>query len=486
MIESASQPATQINGPHLVWYRDGGVLADYEGSIAENAYDAHVWVGRESDLPDERKSILYFVIDGAGGNNVIDKIYYGSQLLYGDVPGARYISGELLTADEAGTAKFATDYTVEHNYPPESIQYGSYGRFLSSLYSIGGIGRTSNNLYLTQPPSGSILRLKVRGARNSTCDFHYLHYLRSLDLKGASFPTATSLSRMCQNCSHLTDFDGRGFQYGKVTDVSYMFDGCGRLTDFSTAAFWTFPEVTNADYMFQNSGIAHTEDLGNWVFPKATDAGYFFANCKNLSAVNLNSNAFPKVTHANHFVMGCPKLSQEVNVYFPKAQILNGFYNASGILGIYSCSFPEGLEMDSFCAYCSSLSRFGVNAYGNRGSVYTPKATTFNGFFQGCSQLKTVNPSSWVWTSVTSARDMFKGCSALENVLGITDIGCDLSFADSPLLSATSVGNILTALRTLSGGTTCTLTLHPDVFALLTEEQIAGASAKGWSVVAAA
>jgi hypothetical protein len=76
----------------------------------------------------------------------------------------------------------------------------------------------------------------------------------------------------------------------------------------------------------------------------------------------------------------------------------------------------------------------------------------------------------------------FDDCSKLENITFGGEIGKSISFAKSPLLTTASVQSIIDHLKDLTGATAQSLTLHADVKAKLSEEQLATITGKNWSV----
>ena len=76
----------------------------------------------------------------------------------------------------------------------------------------------------------------------------------------------------------------------------------------------------------------------------------------------------------------------------------------------------------------------------------------------------------------------FYGAKKLKHLSISGVIGKSISFQDSSLLTNESVQNIIDCLKDLTGTTTQTLTLHADVKAKLTEEQIASITAKNWTL----
>jgi hypothetical protein len=133
-------------------------------------------------------------------------------------------------------------------------------------------------------------------------------------------------------------------------------------------------------------------------------------------------------------------------------------------------------------------------------------ATASTNVFRLASKLKTIRKI--IVNESNTFVQWFTGCSSLENITFEGVIGNDLSFADSPLLTAESLvgkvateeqiadgkniielngthyyGGILIALRDNSTtGVTNTLTLHKDAKAKLTDAQKALATEKGWTL----
>lgn len=73
---------------------------------------------------------------------------------------------------------------------------------------------------------------------------------------------------------------------------------------------------------------------------------------------------------------------------------------------------------------------------------------------------------------------MFYECSSLVN-FNINQLGVTVNFRDSKLLTQESVNNIMNALQTV---TNKSITLASTPYAYLTEDQIAEATAKGWTI----
>lgn len=95
-------------------------------------------------------------------------------------------------------------------------------------------------------------------------------------------------------------------------------------------------------------------------------------------------------------------------------------------------------------------------------SVYARLLAPASACFKWCSKLKSV----FCWgPTLTTATEIFLGCSSLVDVDFASQVLINLSFADSPLLSDKSINNII---KRLQNGRT--ITVHPDVYAKLTDE----------------
>ena len=102
--------------------------------------------------------------------------------------------------------------------------------------------------------------------------------------------------------------------------------------------------------------------------------------------------------------------------------------------------------------------------------------------FLSCEKLKSVNGVIDCFAS-TNNNTCFYKCYLLEDVcFAENSIIKTISFGNSPLLSAKSIQSIVDGLADLTGGTSQTLTLHADVKAKLTEEQISQITSKNWTL----
>lgn len=109
-------------------------------------------------------------------------------------------------------------------------------------------------------------------------------------------------------------------------------------------------------------------------------------------------------------------------------------------------------------------------------------ATGMNNCFSGCTSLRRLDLSGWVMTGVTTMNNVFYNMTSLVE-LTLPDMPA-LSFAldKSTLLTVESLNQIISVLPQLEEGVSCTLTLGATNTAKLTEDELAVATGKGWTV----
>ena len=157
-----------------------------------------------------------------------------------------------------------------------------------------------------------------------------------------------------------------------------------------------------------------------------------------------------------------------------KGSIANMFAYSSGVRSVKIIGTNiVTADAAGFVRNSSSLERIDVSECN---FVYHNIQSTF----LGCSKLRDI--LGYLDFSKTKLFvSPFAGCLALEEIRFVE--GClklSISFSGSPLLSDSSIQSIINGLATVE--TAQTLTLHADVKAKLTEEQIATITSKNWTL----
>ena len=236
---------------------------------------------------------------------------------------------------------------------------------------------------------------------------------------------------------YSTVFDPSLYDVSNVTDMRSMFSNCSGLTGELDLSSWNVSNVTTMEYMFNQCSKLTSIDLSGWNTTNVRTISNIFSNCNNLTTLDLSNFDTSNVISLGYAFNGC-----------------------SGLINL-------------------DLSNFD-----------TSKVTGLTYTFGGCSGLTTLNLSSFNLLNVLDMARMFYNCKSLTN-LQLNDLGHNQKCTSLDLspCSALTKDSILFLFnnafdRATAGYTTAfTITLNATTKALLTEDEIAIATNKGFTVV---
>lgn len=172
----------------------------------------------------------------------------------------------------------------------------------------------------------------------------------------------------------------------------------------------------------------------------------------------------PSSSSRNYYIFdNCLKLKKLEAKYFDFSA-----YTPNALASSTSCNYYTF----SGCWELQEIEDIGIQAGG------------YYGTFNGCLKLETITIMRCIKDGTYSAT--FKNCFVLKNITIEGEIGNNISFQYSPLLTIESLRSIFSALYDFVGNgetTTRTITLHKDAYVRTPEEVIEEAKGKGWSVV---
>ena len=234
---------------------------------------------------------------------------------------------------------------------------------------------------------------------------------------------------------YSTAFDPTIFDTSQLTSMSNMFYGCSGLTSLDLSG-WNTSKVIYMDSMFKSCSTLTSLDLSGWDTSKVTDISGMFYSCSTLTSLDLSGWDTSKVT--------------DIRIMF------------------YSCSALTSLDLSGWD---------------------TSKVTDISGMFYSCSALTSLDLSGFSLISCTKATDIFRFDYNLVN-LKLPDLGHNESCTsiDFTFCSKLTKDSILFLFnnafdRTAAGYTTAfTITLNAAAKALLSEDEIAIATNKGFTV----
>lgn len=241
---------------------------------------------------------------------------------------------------------------------------------------------------------------------------------------------------------------------------------------------------------------------------------------------DINLMFFPlvdtsNVKSLNNSFFGCsslismPLINTSNVISFDKA-----FYNCSSLKGVPLLDMTSATTLKESFYGCSSLKSIPLfdtsnvenfeKAFSNCPLLETipsfdmSNANNTNAMLYRCNRLKTV-PSlntinvtdmgdMFAWSNfletvgrlnadkVTNIKNIFYYCNKLTNIGGFTNLAIDLDLSSNSLLTADSIMNVINEAKDLSETGNATLTLGSTNISKLTEDQIAIATAKGWTI----
>ena len=371
----------------------------------------------------------------------------------------------------------------------EEFQYDSIVTLKDGLYEHIIVAKDPNNLPTRIEFNGDKVRdyfitvdyIDTSNCRDMTSMFYFCSKLISVNLTGCDMSKVAVMHSMFQGCTSLEDIIGLNtLDTSSVTNMYSMFFNCKGLTSLDLSNFDT-SKVANMTNMFNGCSSITSLDLSNFDTSSVTNMSSMFAGCSNLTSLDLSSFNTKEVTNMTSMFNGCKKLTSLDVSSFDTSKVINMnhmFYNCE--------SLPQIVGLDKW--YCPALVKVGS-------------------MFQGCSQLSRLDLSNWkkglegeqlineVYALASNEGTTYLDISGFRFVEGVnfantfqwrlttlkwSNWDSTVSIDNLTQLSQQSVVDLVANLAELSYNKT--LTLGATLLAKLTEEQIAAATNKGWTL----
>lgn len=276
--------------------------------------------------------------------------------------------------------------------------------------------------------------------------------LKTLDLSSLDTSQVTSMIEAFYQCSNLTSIDLTNVNTSNVTNMTRMFFYCSGLTSLDVSSFNTSNVTDMSGMFFYCSGLTSL-DLSNFNTSNVTNMSMMFRICNGLTSLNLTSFDTSNVTNMSDMFSGCRQLTSLDVSNFDTSNVTNMSYMFSG---------------------CGSLTSIDLS-----GSE-TTKLTSIRNIFSECFKLKDLYINFDLKLISEYQTDVFLSCRSLTNVVGkFNNFKQYLDLSFSPL-TPDSAMVFINGLATVTEKRT--LALSATTYDSLTAEQIAIATAKGWTV----
>lgn len=338
----------------------------------------------------------------------------------------------------------------------------------------------------------------------------------------------------CRNCfSSDTSLISVGRIEGKIKDAYSFFSSCSQLT--------SFPKLdtslcTTISFLFNKCTSLTSIDISDWDFSKVTDVQQVFYDCSNLVDLKLPDNFGGTEMYGMFY--GCKSLSPNTDLskidtskttqlrYFFQAALYNfdtvdltswdtskiqsfqGFiqdqYNTEGDnlreINLSTWTFESATSLNAMFSFRRKLQHIDIS------NADTSKVTNFSNMFQQNYSLTAVKGaiSMKSYTSTANSGYMFSNVTGMPlRYITFKDIGYNSGNTKWDIMSYNGNWGIenesdewtIGARKTLTdsliaysfdrataGYSACTITLHANTKALLTEDEIAQITAKGYTI----
>ena len=267
----------------------------------------------------------------------------------------------------------------------------------------------------------------------------------------------------------------------------------GLSADQKIASVLSYSDTENAhnfDFMFNNSDITFAP---NFDTSNMTSVTSLFDNCAKLRNVSLSIDSSKKYALDRTFY-GCINLHSVSFDKTPKVNIMTSTFKDAMLHAVDGETFPymdtsEVTVFDNTFAVSYGASQSALRTiptYDLSGASYIGIRTIFaNRLIREIPDLILPELTESDWNNLfklkKNAYYFFKGNTALSK-LHFTDIHGSLDISVSTQFTREALLEIIGNLRNMTGSTSLTLTLGATNLAKLTEEDIALATEKNWTV----
>ena len=228
-------------------------------------------------------------------------------------------------------------------------------------------------------------------------------------------------------------------------------------------------QVTVMGSCFNNNTQVKYLDLSNWNTSNLNNMSQMFYGASNLVSLNISNWNTSKVTQYSTIFRGCTKLKE--------------------IIGIEDIDVSKNAIFSQFFQSCSSLKKLDL-------TKWDLSSATNCWYMFNASGFQWLDLTGWEVPKVTDCANMFNSCGSLETLVGgrtveeviennlyiLKDLSAPTQITTSNKIDRASLRALINGLKDLTGQTAKTLTLSATLKAKLTEEDIAIATNKNWTI----
>lgn len=271
------------------------------------------------------------------------------------------------------------------------------------------------------------------------------------DGSGLDTVNVTDMSNLFGSSSmYARRIDVSGWDTSNVTSMDNMFSGCILLIEVIGISDWNTSNVTNMRSMFRSCRILDNLNLSKWNIGSVTDISGMFSHNFDIKNVNISGWDTSNVTDMSSVFNGCTSL-QQVDV--------------SGL------DTSNVTDFEYIFYQCTSLLQIDLSGWNAK------NATHIDYFSNG----PVTGPVSSAIINYVGGRTIDE---VISNNIGILN-GLNISnrYVMSDYADRASLRALINGLADLTGETSKTLSLSYTLTPKLTEEDIAVATDKNWTIL---
>ena len=292
-----------------------------------------------------------------------------------------------------------------------------------------------------------------------------------------------NMKSMCEDNNNLMIVGISSWDTGNVVDMSAAFKNCSKVTSVSIG---NINNVTDTSNMFYGCSALKTVNIGST--NKLADTSYMFYNCTALTSVNLFDTS--NVVNASYMFNGCNTLTTIPQL--DTSNVVNAsymFYQCYKLTTIPQLDLSSVTDVNGMFYSCSVLTELpDLNI-----SKVTSFGSSYSEWLRGTGKLAKIGVIDC--DSITNVSNMLSNGTnnVLTDVGGFRNLGKQSSVSNTngnyfllyaPNLTHQSLLNIFNELydRASAGLSVLTIKMHANHLALLTDDDIAIATNKGWTI----
>ena len=267
----------------------------------------------------------------------------------------------------------------------------------------------------------------------------------------------TDYSSLFYECTNVVSLNLKNWDMSEAKNISNMFHTCSKLENL-TINLWDVGKVTNFSALFQNCRALETLNIEDWNVSAGTNFANLFYNAVKIKNVNFSKWRTGIITQGG---------------------VSSMFYNASAIeeIDLRGFNVSECLRMQNVFSGCTSLKTLNLEGW-DAGKVYGKDYNGhFNDFFKGCSSLE----------NLTFMNNLGKGftATASNNQYSKLDLSACVNLTHESLMDVINkLYDLNLTYDVANGGTLYTqqLILGETNIAKLSETELDIARNKGWTI----